>query len=129
MPGVLTEPDAQMASSLPDEFKAKIVEMILEGRAEEAVSMVCEALGRSPPRIRVGRVKGRSRALATYVASKRTIFVSEGDLMKNPFVILHELYHHLRMFSGRHRGTEKHADRFACSFLEAYRRVQCQSDS
>lgn len=81
MARVLTEPDAQMASSLPEEFKAKIVAMILDGRAEEAVSLVCEALGRSPPKIRVGRVKGRSRALATYVASKRTIFVSEGDLV------------------------------------------------
>ncbi|HDI86156.1 MAG TPA: hypothetical protein ENF83_01950 [Candidatus Korarchaeota archaeon] len=118
-----------MSSRLPDEFKARVVEMILRGRAEEAIAAVCEALGKTPPKIKVGRVKGHSRALATYVPSKNTIYVSDGELMKNPFIILHELYHHIRMFSGRHRGTEKHADRFARSFLEAYKRAKCQSDS
>ncbi len=106
---------------LSEEEKARVVELILDGRVEEALRIVCEAHGRSPPKIRVGRVKGHSRSLAVYEPRSETIYLSDGSLLRNPFVILHELYHHLRMFAGRHRGTEKHADRFALSFLSAHR--------
>jgi len=109
---------------LSDEERARVVELILAGRAEEALSIVCRAHGRSPPRLRVGRVKGRSRALAVYDPRSETIFVSDGSLLRDPFVLLHEVYHHLRMFAGRHRGTERHADRFALSFVEAYLRLR-----
>ena len=109
---------------LSDEERARVVELILSGRAEEALRIVCEAHGRSPPRIRVGRVKGHSRSLAVYDPRSETIYLSDGSLIRNPFVLLHELYHHLRMFAGRHRGTEKHADRFALSFLRSYRRLR-----
>jgi len=106
---------------LSEEEKARVVELILDGRAEVALRVVCEAHGRSPPKIRVGRVKGHSRSLAVYEPRSETIYLSDGSLLRNPFVILHELYHHLRMFAGRHRGTEKHANRFAISFLSARR--------
>lgn len=44
------------------------------------------------------------------------------DFLGNPFVILHEFYHHLRSKSidRQHKGTEKNADRFAAEFLKAY---------
>lgn len=110
-------------SELSELEKAKAVMLILEGRTEEALSLVCSAFGKSPPRVRVGHVKGRSRALAVYVPSEETIFFSNGELLRDPFLVLHELYHHIRIFSGEHRGTEKHADEFAKSFIDAYRRL------
>jgi hypothetical protein len=40
----------------------------------------------------------------------------------NPFVVLHEFYHHLRCkgVDRMHRGTEGNADRFALDFIKAY---------
>jgi hypothetical protein len=38
----------------------------------------------------------------------------------NPFVVLHEFYHHLRARSGPHRGTERHANAFARRFIDSY---------
>jgi hypothetical protein len=38
-----------------------------------------------------------------------------------PFLIIHEFYCHIRMLGGKHFGTEKHADRFAQVFIDAYR--------
>ena len=114
--------DTTLTSRLNDFEKARIVALILNGKLEAAVSAVSEAYGKSPPKVRVGVVKGHSNALATYDASKKTIFVSDSSLLTNPFVILHELYHHIRIFSSKHRGTEKHANRFALDFIKAYLR-------
>jgi len=112
---------------LSDEERARVVEFILAGRAEEALEAVCRAHGRSPPRLRVGRVNGHSKALAVYDPRSETIFVSDGSLLRDPFVPLHEVYHHLRMLAGRRRGTERHADRFALSLIEAYLRLRGSS--
>ncbi len=106
--------------ALNDLQKAKVVALILNGRLDEALKVVCDAYGKVPPKVKIGRVKGHDKALAVYDAKRETIFVSNGALLRDPFIMLHELYHHLRMFAGRHRGTEKHADRFASSFLRSY---------
>ncbi|HEV2226795.1 MAG TPA: hypothetical protein VGR56_08340, partial [Nitrososphaerales archaeon] len=50
------------------------------------------------------------------------ILAASREYLYDPFVMIHEFYHHLRSASGRHRGTEKDADRFALDFIEAYRR-------
>ena len=109
---------------MDDVFKARIVQLILDGRVEEALALLSNYFGIPPPRIKVGRVKGRKRALAVYVPKEKTIYVQYGDLYTNPHVILHEFYHHLRFRDGRHRGTEKHADRFAEEFIKAYLRIK-----
>ena len=109
---------------MDDCLKAEVVRLILQGSAEEAIRVVCEAYGKPPPKLKVGRVKGMGSALAVYRVRDETIYLSDGSYIRNPFIILHELYHHLRIFSGRHRGTEKHANRFAMSFMEAYRRCK-----
>ena len=72
------------------------------------------------PRLTVGPVKGRSRAAAVYVPRRKTIYASNRESLFEPAVILHEFYHHLRTRSGKHRGTEKHADLFAKDYLDAY---------
>ncbi len=102
--------------------KAEVVRLILEGKFMEALEIVCKAYGKPPPRVKIKRVKGMGSALAVYRARDETIYLGDGSYTRNPFILLHELYHHLRMFAGEHRGTEKYADRFALSFIRAYKR-------
>ncbi len=112
--------------TLDDLQKAKIVALILNGKLDEALKFVCDAYSKVPPKVRIGRVKGHDKALAVYDAKKETIFVSDGALLRDPFIMLHELYHHLRIFAGKHRGTEKHANRFAASFLKSHCNILAQ---
>jgi hypothetical protein len=68
--------------------------------------------------------KRYSRKLACYVANKRTIYVSDREVLCNPRVILHEFYHHLRTAAdAKHKGTEKYANNFAKEFVEAYKSI------
>lgn len=101
-------------------FKASIVQMILERKTEEAIIALSCAYKIDTPKIKVGRQKRHKKVLGLYVPSKRTIFVANGDGMWNPFVILHEFYHHLRSVSGEHKGTEKYANAFAMGYIYAY---------
>jgi hypothetical protein len=70
--------------------------------------------------------KGRRKNVGCYVARKRTIYVSNLHELNSPYVILHEFYHHLRTYNMKHRGTEKHAERFAEDYVEAYKIVSAQ---
>jgi Zn-dependent peptidase ImmA (M78 family) len=108
---------------LEERFKAAIVWLILNGKAEEALAILAKKHGVRVPTVRVGLPKrDRVKALGCYNGRKRTIFVRNSDTLRDPFVILHEFYHHLRTAGdARHRGTEKYADAFAKEFLEAYR--------
>lgn len=84
--------------------------------------MLCEHYGVERPRLGVGVVSGRSRGvLAVYSAQRKEILAASSDSLYDPFTILHEFYHHLRYFGSRHRGTEKHADRFALDYILAFR--------
>ncbi|OLC24094.1 MAG: hypothetical protein AUH71_03350 [Thaumarchaeota archaeon 13_1_40CM_4_48_7] len=77
-----------------------------------------------PPRIAVGTVKGKRRtAYAVYVTRENKIYAMNSDILYNPFVIIHEFYHHLRSRSGDHKGTERKADSYARSFIESYASV------
>jgi hypothetical protein len=76
------------------------------------------------PKLGVGVVKGRSKGvLAVYSHDRKEILAVSQEYLYDPFVMLHEFYHHLRYFAGRHRGTEKNADKFALDYIAAYRRV------
>jgi len=97
-----------------------VVKLILDGRVEDALRKLSEWYGVSVPRVKIGRVKGRSRYPAVYLVKSKTIVVQDASLYNNPHVILHEFYHHLRNVGGRHRGTEGNADRFAKAFIAAY---------
>ena len=52
--------------------------------------------------------------------SKNTIYLRSSREYMDPFVILHEFYHHIRSRLGKHRGTEKHADAFAMRAIALY---------
>ena len=75
------------------------------------------------PKLRVGLPKAHGKAARCYVSSQQTIFISSSDNLSNPYLILHEFYHHLRMNNEKHKGTEKLANKFAQDYFQAYRTV------
>ncbi|MGA1975443.1 MAG: hypothetical protein ABSG92_07385 [Conexivisphaerales archaeon] len=110
--------------SAPDlRTKAMIVHLILSRETERALEELSLANRIDVPKLKVGAVKGKKKALAVYVEKEKTIYVAKGDSLWDPFIILHEFYHHLRSRSGKHRGTEKLADAYAVDYLNAYRTV------
>lgn len=113
-----------MAIEIDDSIKAKAVRLILARQPEQALEFLSTLYKIKNPKLRVGTVKGRRKtALAVYVHEKNTIYASNSDMLYNPFVILHEFYHHIRSKSGEHKGTEKNADAFAIEFMKSYLRV------
>lgn len=104
------------------EFRASVVQLILNGRVEEALSLLAEQYHVDLPRIRVGLPsRYRKNTLGCYTAKNQTISVLNSDMLKEPAVVLHEFYHHLRTsIDMKHRGTEKYAGEFAEEFIKAY---------
>ena len=104
-------------------FKGLIVWLVLNGKVEKALELLAERYSVSVPKIKVGLPKGhRKKVFGCYIAKKETIFVLNSDVLREPFVILHEFYHHLRTtLEKKHKGTEKHADEFAKGFIQTYK--------
>jgi len=105
------------------EFKPLIVWLILNKKTEEALKLLAENYKVNAPKLKIGLPKGHlKRAYGCYTPKNATISVLNSDTLGNPFVILHEFYHHLRTHSvdKQHKGTEKNADKFAVDFLQAY---------
>jgi hypothetical protein len=108
---------------LEQRFRAFVVWLILDGKVEEALELLAERYGVDVPSIRVGLPKGRKRRVfGCYSTKSRTIFVLDGETLREPFTVIHEFYHHLRTgVDAEHRGTERYASEFAREFIEAYR--------
>ena len=95
-------------TDLDDIFKAGIVQLILDRRTEEALSRLSSYYQIKPPKIVVGTIKGKRRTVyAVYVQRESKIYCINSDIFYNPFIVLHEFYHHLRTLAGIHRGSEK----------------------
>ena len=110
--------------SLDDITKAKIVYMILNRNTEEALQKLSKFYNVTPPEIVVGTIKGKRRTVyAVYVQKERRIYVINSDVFNNPFIVLHEFYHHIRTRAGVHRGSEKHANMYAKSFIDSYKKI------
>ena len=111
-----------MGYALQANFKPLIVSLILNGQAEKALELLAENYKVSMPKLKVGLPKGhKAKAFGCYTTKDATISVLNSDVIVNPFVILHEFYHHLRTsIDKKHKGTEKNADKFARDFIEAY---------
>ena len=107
------------------EFKPLVVWLILNGKAEEALSLLAKNYKVTIPKLRVGLPKGhKAKAFGCYSPKNETISVLNSDILGNPFVILHEFYHHLRTtIDKKQKGTEKNADRFANEFIQEYKKV------
>jgi hypothetical protein len=109
----------------PDDIaRAKIVYLILTKQTEHALQLLSTFYNVRPPAVTVGTVKGKRRtAYAVYVRSEGKIYAMNSEVFYNPFIILHEFYHHLRSQGGTHRGTEKLADSYAKQFIDSYKKI------
>jgi hypothetical protein len=104
-------------------FKAQIVQLILNGKTEDALELLAEEYQVSVPSLKVGLPKGhKATAYGCYTSQTQTISLLNSDMITNPFVVLHEFYHHIRSkgVDRMHRGTEGNADKFALDFITQY---------
>ena len=109
---------------IDDLTKAQIVRMILEKQTEKALEKLSEFYHVTSPQIVVGTIKGKRRTVyALYVQKERKIYALNSDIFFNPFVVLHEYYHHIRTKLGVHRGSERNANKFAQEFVNAYKKI------
>jgi len=100
------------------EIRERVVHLIsVEKRPEDALDLLCQHYRVERPLLRIGLPKGEKRALGCYVHREKTIYISKEEYLYDPYVLIHEFYHHLRNVGGKHRGTERHAKEFALSFL------------
>jgi hypothetical protein len=116
-------------SSIPlnDLTKARIVYMILNKSTEEALEHLSNLYNTVTPEIVVGTVKGKRKTVyAVYVQKECKIYAINSDIFYNPFVVLHEFYHHIRTKAGAHRGSEKNANTYAKNFIDSYNKYLIQ---
>jgi hypothetical protein len=103
------------------EFRARIVGLIIRGRPEDALRLLSKHYSVREPELRVGTVRGHRKALGCYVEREQRIYLSNSDFMNDPFVLLHEFYHHLRASNvGKNRQVDKRADLFAARFIRDF---------
>ena len=109
----------------PDNItKAKVVYLILNKKTEEALQNLSRFYKVTPPEITVGTIKGKRRTVyAVYVQRESKIYCINSDIFYNPFIVLHEFYHHIRTKGGIHRGSEKYANTYAISFIDSYKKI------
>ena len=101
-------------------FRVRIVQLIgYEKNPEAAIEELSRHYRIERPALRMGLPKGEKKALGCYVQRDKTIYISSYEYLYDPYVVIHEFYHHLRNISGKHRGTERHAKEFALSFLRS----------
>jgi hypothetical protein len=107
-----------------EKMQAYAVALILDSKPEEAIRLLSRWYKVSEPKLGVGVVEGKTkRVAAVYSQRRKEILAARREFLYNPFVMIHEFYHHLRSVSGKHRGTEKQADKFALDYIKAYQRV------
>ena len=113
-----------MKRELDDIFKAYIVQLIIDKKTEQALESISQFYQIRPPEIVVGTIKGKRRTVyAVYVQRECKIYCINSDIFYNPFIIMHEFYHHLRTTAGIHRGSEKHANLYARDFIDSYNTI------
>jgi hypothetical protein len=104
-----------------------VVALILDSKPEEALRILSRWYKVSEPKLGIGVVAGKTKGVAAvYSQGRKEILAARREFLYDPFVMIHEFYHHLRSVSGKHRGTEKQADKFALEFIAAYRRMTAQ---
>jgi hypothetical protein len=110
-----------VSKPLDDLTRTKIVYMIFSKQTEEALEHLSTFYNIDPPQIVVGTVKGKRKTVhAVYVQKESKIYATNSEVFYNPFVVLHEFYHHIRTKAGVHKGSEKNANMYAKSFIDAY---------
>ena len=101
-----------------ENFHAQVVRLIrIERKPDEALELLSAYYRIEKPMLKMGLPKGENSALGCYVTREKTIYISTQEYLYDPYIIIHEFYHHLRSITGKHRGTERHARDFALEFL------------
>jgi hypothetical protein len=118
-------PDTPSSNAMLDEKNmVRIVRKILNKDTEQALLELSNLYNIRPPEIVVGTIKGKRKTVyAVYVQNENRIYAVNSDIFYNPFVVLHEFYHHLRTRGGVHRGSERNANMYAKKFIDAYSKV------
>jgi len=109
---------------MEEEVRSEAVKLIIEGECEKALELLSHFYRVESPKIRVGLPKGHAKALGCYDPSKKLICVKSSKEFYDPFVIMHEFYHHLRFYRGKHRGTERGANKYAINSIKDYLRTR-----
>jgi hypothetical protein len=109
-------------SSMPDlQIQFDVVRLILDKKTEDALNLLSAFYNVAAPEIKVGTIKGKRKTVyAVYVGRERKIYAMNSDIFYNPFIVLHEFYHHLRSQGTEHRGSEYYANKYAKHFLHSY---------
>jgi Zn-dependent peptidase ImmA (M78 family) len=106
-----------------EDFKARVVALILNSDTEKAIEILSQYYHVEKPGIGVGVFPGKTKGVkAVYDSRRKEILASRREYFTDPFTVLHEFYHHLRSTTGKHRGTERHANLFAYEFIAAFNR-------
>lgn len=92
--------------------------IIIQRQPEKALDLLSKHYRVERPLLRIGLPRGEKKALGCYVHREKTIYISNSKYLYDPYVLIHEFYHHMRNVGGKHRGTERHAKEFALSFLD-----------
>ena len=103
--------------------RARAVALILLGETEKALEILSKFYEVPTPRVKIGLPKGRTGVLGCYVPSKRIIYLKSSEEYRNPFVVLHEFYHHIRYFAEKHRGTERGANEYALKSIQYFKEL------
>ncbi len=112
--------NSRSAADSKELLRGKVVGLIIDGKAELALKLLSEYYDVGQPDLRVGTVKRHRRVLACYLEKEERIYLSKSNYLTNPFVILHEFYHHLRASQAKRRQVEKRADQFAANFIREF---------
>ena len=109
-------------SSMPDiQTQFDVVKLILDKKTEDALTLLSAFYKVEAPEIKVGTIKGKRKTVyAVYVGRERKIYAMNSEIFYNPFIVLHEFYHHLRSQGTAHRGSEDYANKYAKRFLHSY---------
>ncbi len=112
-------------------FKPIVVWLILNQKTEEALDLLSKAYKVATPKLKIGLPKGHTHNIyGCYTPKDTTISLLSSEMLANPFVIIHEFYHHIRTnVDKQHKGTEKNADKFANDFIKAYNTAAKQTNS
>lgn len=114
----------------PDpDFKAQVVSLILSKKTEEAILSMSKVYHVDVPKLSVGHVKGKKKAAGVYVPTANTIFVSNGEKLWDPFIILHEFFHHIKKRDKMQIRNERLADAFAHDYINAFKEKESRKTS
>jgi hypothetical protein len=107
------------------EFKTRIVQLILDARTEQAIVELADHYNVTVPKLKIGLPRGHKiNTLGSYETRNETVSVLNGETFRNPSVVIHEFYHHLRTdIARKHLGSEKKAREFAQNFIDEYNKM------